>query len=309
MKLPGMATGPATAPSPRRWRRLSADERFGYLLIAPILLWLAIVLFYPLGYVIVLSFFRQEAAGAALNFAGFEFFKNVILKDKLFWSSVHHSLSWTVGNVVLQFIVGIGVALFLRQSFRGNALVRLWVIVPWITPVVVTTLIWRWMLNPTLGVVESLLRNAGLLEGYINLLGNVSTVMGTLVGVHSWRYFPFVTVVVLGRLLGIPEELYEAAKVDGASGAQRFFYITLPQIRGVLVTFTMLATLWTFTVFDSIFLMTGGGPIDATTTLPILVYRRAFQSFQMNQAAALSVIMFLVAFVFVMAYVRLGGEE
>jgi len=299
----------AQFPRRNRRRRLTEAERVGYLLIAPILLWLILVLFYPLCYVIVLSFFRQETAGAALNFAGLDFFKNVFLKDRLFWPAAGHSLSWTVGNIALQFIVGIGVALFLRRSFRGNALVRLWVIVPWITPVVVSVLIWRWMLNPTLGVVESLLRNAGLLEGYINLLGSVSTVMGTLIGMHSWRFFPFVTVMVLGRLLGIPEELYEAAKVDGASGVQRFFYVTVPQIRGLLVTFSMVATLWTFTVFDSIFLMTGGGPVDLTTTLPILVYKRAFKSFQINDAAALSVIMFLIAFVFVMAYVRLGGEE
>jgi multiple sugar transport system permease protein len=288
---------------------LTESERFGYLLIAPILLWLALVLFYPLAYVFILSFFRKETAGAALSFAGLEFFGNILFKDRLFWPAARHSLSWTLGNVVVQFIVGIAVALFLRRSFRGNALVRLWVIVPWITPVVVSVLIWRWMLNPTLGVIESLLRNVGLIDNYINLLGNVSTVMGTLVGVHSWRFFPFVTVVVLGRLLGIPEELYEAAKVDGASGVQRFIHITLPQIRGLLVTFTMLATLWTFTVFDSIFLMTGGGPVDVTTTLPILVYRRAFKSFQINDAAALSVLMFLIAFIFVMAYVRLGGEE
>jgi multiple sugar transport system permease protein len=288
---------------------LGESERFGYLLIAPILIWLVIVLFYPLGYVIMLGFFRQETAGATLHFAGLEFFQNLLLKDELFWPAVSHSLVWTIGNVVLQFVAGVGVALFLRRSFRGNGFVRLWVIIPWITPVVVTVLIWRWMLNPTVGVIESLLREVGLLEGYINLLGNLSTVMGTLIGIHSWRYFPFVTVVVLGRLLGIPEELYEAAKVDGASVIQRFFYITLPQIRGLLVTFTMVVTLWTFTVFDAIFLMTGGGPIDVTTTLPILVYKRAFQSFQMNVAAALSIVMFLIAFVFVTAYIRLGEEE
>ncbi len=304
----GISRREQNSPRKRR-RRLTEAERYGYLLIAPIVLWLILVLFYPLGYVIVLSVFRQETAGAALDFAGIKFFEDLILHDKSLWLAMRHSVSWTVGNVIVQFVVGVAVALLLRKSFPGNGLVRLWVIIPWITPVVVSVLVWRWMLNPTLGVVENLLRDWGLLEGYINLLGKIPTVMPTLIGVQSWRYFPFVTIVVLGRLLAIPEDLYEAAKVDGASATQRFFYITLPQIRGLLVIFSMLATLWTFTTFDFVWLMTGGGPVDMTTTMPVLVYKRAFRGLEMNEAAALSVIMFIIATVFVVIYMKIGGEE
>lgn len=296
-------------PQRKRKRRLTEAERFGYLLIAPIVLWLTLVLLYPLGYVIMLSFFRQETAGAPLNFVGLEFFKDLLLHDEALWPAMRRSFTWTVGNIVVQFVAGIAVALFLRKSFPGNGLVRLWVIIPWITPVVVSALVWRWMINPTEGVIENLLREWGFLKGYINLLGKITTVMPTLIGMQSWRYFPFVTVMALGRLLAIPEELYEAAKVDGASAIQRFVYITLPAIRSLLVIFSMLAILWTFTTFDFIFLMTGGGPVDVTTTMPILVYKRAFRGLEMNEAAALSVIMFIIAIIFVIIYMRVGGEE
>jgi multiple sugar transport system permease protein len=292
----------------RVWR-LTERQRLGCLLVAPIVLWLALVLFYPLGYVITLSLFKQETAGAPLSFVGLEFFKNLLLHDKSLWPAIHLSLNWTVGNIVVQFIAGIALALFLQRPFPGSKLVRLWVIVPWITPVVVSSLVWRWMLNPTSGVIEAVLRDAGLLTGYINLLGKLQTIMPTLVGLQSWRYTPFVGVVVLGRLLAIPDELYEAAKVDGASAVQRFIYITFPSIRGLLVTLSMLATIWTFTTFDFIYLMTGGGPVDLTTTMPLLVYKRAFRGLEMNQAAALSVVMFIIAVLFIMVYTRAGEKE
>lgn len=288
---------------------LSSKERMGVYLLLPLLVWLAVVLLYPLGYVIMLSFFRRDPATNVFQFQGFTHFSNLLLRDNSFWQALLRSLRWTVTNVTVQFTVGILTALLLRQQGRGRALIRTSVILPWITPVAVVALVWRWMLNPTLGIFESALRHVGLLEGYLNLLGNVNTVMATMIAIHSWRSFPFVAITLLGRMLGIPEELYEAARVDGASKIQGFLHITLPQLRGVMLTFLMLATVWTFTSFDTIFLISGGGPINFTTTLPILAYRKAFQTYQLNEAAALSVIMFLITSVFMVLYIKLGVED
>ena len=288
---------------------LTKNEKLGLLLVTPLLIWLILVLLYPFIYVIFLSLFKRDPGSSIIQFKGLIYFYNLLFKDDIFWHSLLRSLYWTSGNVLVQFFFGILIALLLRQKFRGASFVRLWTIVPWITPVVVVILVWRWMINPTLGIVESLLRQAGFLQGYLNLLGNIKTVMITLIGIHTWRFFPFVSIIVLGRMLGIPEELYEAAKVDGASSLQRFLHITLPQLRGVLLTFLMLATVWTFTSFDTIFIMTGGGPVDVTTTLPILVYRRAFRTFQLNEAAALSLIMFLFTSIFMAIYIKLGVER
>lgn len=287
---------------------LSSRERAGLFLLLPLLVWLAVVLLYPLGYVVVLSFFKKDSAAGLYHFQGLTYFSK-LFRDKMFLQATVRSLRWTVFNVLAQFTVGMLVALLLRSMTRGRALVRTLLILPWITPVSVVALVWRWMLNPTIGVLETVLREVGVVEGYINLLGNVSTVLPTLIGIHSWRSFPFVAVTLLGRMLGIPEDLYEAARVDGASKVQSFLYVTLPQLRGLLLTFLMLATVWTFTSFDTIFLMTGGGPVNITTTLPILTYKKAFQTYQLNEAAALSVLMFLISSIFMVLYIKLGVEE
>lgn len=288
---------------------LTKNEKLGLLLVVPLLIWLALVLVYPFIYVIFLSFFKRDPGSSIIQFKGLIYFYNLLFRDDIFWQSLLRSFYWTAGNVIAQFFFGVLVALLLCQKFRGVSFVRLWIIVPWITPVVVVALVWGWMLNPSLGIVEALLRQVGLLQGYLNLMGNIKTIMNTLIGIHTWRFFPFVSVIVLGRMLCIPEELYEAAKVDGASNLQRFLHITLPQLRGVLLTFLMLATVWTFTSFDTIFIMTGGGPVDITTTLPILVYRKAFKTFQLNEAAALSLIMFLFTSIFMFIYIKLGVER
>ncbi len=288
---------------------LTKKEKVGLLLIMPLLIWLAVVLLYPFIYIIFLSLFKRDPGSSIYQFKGLTYFYNLLFKDDSFWQALLRSFYWTSVNVMAQFFFGILTALLLRQKLRGLSFVRLWVIVPWITPIVVVVLVWRWMLNPILGIVEVLLRQAGFLQGYLNLLGNIKTVMITVIEIHTWRFFPFVSIIILGRMLGIPEELYEAAKVDGASNLQRFLHITLPQLRGVLLTFLMLATVWTFTSFDTIFLMTGGGPVDLTTTLPIMVYRKAFRTFQLNEAAALSLIMFLFTSIFMAIYIKLGVER
>ena len=291
------------------WSILSKEQKFGLLLVAPLIIWLALVLFYPFIYVIILSFFKQAPGSGVFEFKGLLYFKNLLFRDDAFIKAFFRSIHWTSFNVIAQFLAGTMVALLLRQKFKGASFVRLWTIVPWITPVVVAALIWRWMINPTMGVIEQSLRELSLIDNYLNLLANIKTVMNTVIGIHTWRFFPFVVVIVLGRILGIPEELYEAAKVDGASNFQRFLYVTLPQLRGVLLTFLMLATVWTFTSFDTIFLITGGGPVEVTTTLPILVYRKAFKTYQLNEAASLSLIMFIITSIFMFIYIKLGAER
>lgn len=291
------------------WKTLSNAQKFGMLLVAPLIIWLVLVLFYPLIYVVILSFFEHTPGKGTGQFQGLLYFNRLLFRDDTFFKALFRSFHWTLLNVISQFFAGIMVALLLRQKFKGNSFVRLWTILPWITPAVVVGVAWRWMLSPTNGVIEQYLREASIIHNYLNLLGNIKTVMNTLIGIHTWRFFPFVVVIVLGRILGIPEELYEAAKVDGASNLQRFIFVTLPQLKGVLLTFLMLGTVWTFTSFDTIFLVTGGGPVDSTTTLPILLYTKAFKTQQLNEAAALSLIMFLITSIFMAIYIKLGAES
>jgi multiple sugar transport system permease protein len=171
---------------------LTKNEKLGLLLVAPLLIWLALVLLYPFIYVIFLSLFKRDPGSSIIQFKGLIYFYNLLFRDDLFWQSLLRSFYWTASNVIAQFFFGILVALLLRQKFRGASFIRLWIIVPWITPVVVVILVWGWMLNPTLGIVEALLRQVGFLQGYLNLLGNVKTIMNTLIGIHTWRFVAFV---------------------------------------------------------------------------------------------------------------------
>ena len=168
-------------------------------------------------------------------------------------------------------------------------------------PVAVAAILWKWMLDASAGAVNGILMGSGLVEEPIVFPGQVSTALPSLIGINSWRLFPFLTIILLGALQVVPESEYEAARVDGASRWMQFKYITFPHLVPTLTVLGLVGTLWAANVFDLIWMITQGGPIDSTTTAPVFIYDEAFASFNMSAAAAASVIflLFLVAFVVV----------
>jgi multiple sugar transport system permease protein len=169
---------------------------------------------------------------------------------------------------------------------------------------VVAVLTWRWMYDAQFGVINRLLEGVGIIDRGVAWLGNVETAMGAVIVESVWKGTPFVFVMLLAALQAVPAELYDAAKVDGADGWRRLLYVTLPTIAPTLAIAATLTTVYTFNNFNSIWLMTEGGPLRATETLTILVYKQAFQSFNMGQATAIGVITFLALLLFVLLFGR-----
>jgi len=277
---------------------------FGIVLVVPLLLWLVITIGYPLVLCVKLSFLNVEFIGEIGSFVGFSNFVEV-LKEDILWFSLLKSLVWTIGNLLLQTGLGFFAALVLNVNTKATRFIRSWVVLPWILPTVVLAIMWRWMLSGTFGVINYLLIRLGLVSAPINYLGSVKEAMGALVFINSWRWFPFISVLLLAALQSIPQELQEAAVIDGANGMQVFRYVTLPALRPVMSVLGVLGPLLTFNVFDVIWMLTQGGPSKATYTVPVLIYERGFKAFAMSEAATVSILSFVFLLVFVAVYLKL----
>ena len=181
-------------------------------------------------------------------------------------------------------------ALILEQTFPGVRVARTWIILTWIVPTIVVVIVWRWLLSTSGGMINPLLVELGIINQPVGFFSSAGSAMTTLVLINSWRWFPFMAVMLLAGLQRIPAYLYEAAAIDGASRLARFRRITMPLLQPTLFVLTVIGLLLSFNVFDIIWLLTGGGPADSTTTLPILIYRTAFKGYRLSEAAAMSVV-------------------
>ena len=282
------------------------DQIIGLALVAPLLIWLLVTVVYPLFYTFSLSLQNQGLLGSESEFVGLANFID-LFKDTAFWNGLKNSVIWTVGNSILQGIGGLTVAMLLNQKFRGKKLLRVWVIFPWIIPTVVMAIVWKWILNSTYGVIGWIIVRLGFASTPPVFLGDMFNSLPTIIFVNSWRWVPFMAVVMLAALQTIPSEVYEAAKVDGAGAVKTFFSITLPSIQGTMSTMFLIGTLFSFNMFDVIWLMTEGGPMDVTTTLPVMIYKAAFKTFQISKAATISVVVFFILAAFVLIVTRFSS--
>jgi multiple sugar transport system permease protein len=234
-----------------------------------------------------------------------------LAQDAVFWLTLWNSFVWVFGSVVLQFVAGFAAALLLHQAFRGRALVRMLALLPWIIPGVVVGLIWEWLYQPNYGVINDLLIKAGWLHDRIAWLSSPDLAMAAVVFTNVWRGIPFFAIMLLAGLQAIPGELYEAAHVDGAGVLARFRHITLPLLRPIIVVATATRIIWTFNYADLIFVMTSGGPANATQITSTYTLLQAYSNLDFGYAAALSVVLLLVMLAFTAAYLRLtrGVEE
>ncbi len=280
----------------------------GVALIAPSVLIFCTVIVYPLVSAIYLSLFQIATPTLTGRWLGLGNYA-ILLGSGQFWRALWVNLVWTAGTLTLQVVFGVGAALLLHQSFWLRSLARSLILFPYFISTVVAVLVWRWLFNDLYGVLNHVLRTAGLLQMPIDWLGQMPNAMVSLILVGAWKYFPFVVIAVLARLQTIPESLYEAASLDGAGWWGRFWDVTLPQLRGVLVIVILLRAIWDFKEFDLIFLLTGGGPLDYTQTLPLLVYQEAFAQQDMGRASAVAVLMMLVMLIFMTLYFRSYGRE
>lgn len=231
-----------------------------------------------------------------------------LLRDDVFWLSLWNSFLWVFGSVSLQFVGGFAAALLLHQGFRGRALFRTLTLLPWIIPGVVVALIWEFLYQPNYGALNDVLARLGLMTEKVAWLSNPSLAMPAVIATNVWRGVPFFAIMLLAGLQAIPDELYEAARVDGANPWQQFRFITLPSMKPTIFYVVTMGLIGCFQVFDQIYVMTEGGPLKATLTTAYLLYREAFVSFNMGYACAIAFVLASIIFVVTMAQKKVMGE-
>jgi|LSQX01.1.fsa_nt_gb multiple sugar transport system permease protein len=284
------------------------DNRLGILLVLPVIVWITVILIYPFLNIIYLSFTNLRLFGTDACFVGFRTFIR-LFRDECFVVSIKNSFIFTSISVFLQTILGLITAVLLNETFFGCKFLRTWIIMPWVIPFSVIAVIGRWMLSSTFGVINWVLLNIGLISEPIAFLGTTKLAMPTVIAINVWKWFPFVSIMYLAALQGISDDLYEAARIDGSSCWQEFIYISLPSLMPTMAITTLLMTFWNFNTFGLVWLLTFGGPGSATTTMPILVYMKAFREYRVAEASALSIVMFTVLLVYTTIYRKLQKTE
>jgi multiple sugar transport system permease protein len=293
---------------PRRGRRTAIRRAWlPYLCLLPASLMIAAFIVYPVGTVFYYSLQSYDVTRPYLNgFVGLDNFRQILTADDVFRTSLAVSARWVVSQVALQLLLGLGLALVLNTAFRGRGLARAVLFAPWAVAGVVVTAMWKLMYNPFTGMLDTVLLRLGLVHSPIQWLSDLNTVFASVVAAEVWRGVPFFAIVLLAALQGISPDLYEAAAVDGATRWQSFRRLTLPLLKDAIILATLLRGVWEFNNVDVIYTMTGGGPGDLTTTLPLYVVNQAIQYHNFGYGSALSVIGFFVLLVFAVLYLRLG---
>lgn len=285
------------------------NSTLAFVFVAPALLFLLAVLGWPLVQAILLSFQNVGVIGSEGRFVGLDNYA-AVLGGAGFWKAFGRSIVWVVANALVQTVLALVTALILNQKFPGVRIARTWIILTWIVPTVVIVIIWRWLLSTSGGMINPLLVQAGVIDRPVGFFATRESAMTTLIMINSWRWFPFTALMMLAGLTRIPGDLYEAARIDGASALKRFTRITWPLLQPTLMVLTVVGTLLSFNVFDVIWLLTAGGPAQASQTLPVLIYETAFKGYRLSEAATISVItsIILMGFAFLATRAMLTNE-
>jgi multiple sugar transport system permease protein len=294
-----------------RARRPRPDRFVPAVMLAPITIASVVVIGFPVVFVIVESFFDvNPSRHIGWTFNGIHNYLD-IGKDKDIGSVLLNSAIWTFGSVILQFALALAAALLVRESLQGRAWawLRATYVLPWATPIIVGAMSWRSMYQPQLGLVNDVLRILGLQSLQHAWLSDSHTALAAVMVTNIWRGFPFIMVMLLSGMAAIPEEVNEAAKVDGAGAYQRIRWITLPLLRPIILLSTLMSLIWTFNNFGLIYVMTQGGPDGASDILTTFVYKNAFQRFDFGYASALSVFLFVIVATGSLLYVRSLGKD
>ena len=283
----------------------------GYLAVLPLAISLILVTTIPLCYVFILSFYRYYLPEKVQSFIGLLNYLE-ILKTREFWHSFSVTIVFCGCVIFFHLALGLSIALLLNQRFPGLEKVRRFfralIMTPWLIAGAVAASIWLVLFHP-FGAVNSMLMSSHLLKRPLIWLGDYRLALPSVIGLYVWRNLPFFIIILLATIESIPQELYEAASIDGASKINQFLYITFPYVVPTLLTLGMIDTIWSFIQFDLIFLTTGGGPAGATQNLPLLVYYTAFEDLTFGKAAAQGILTFLFTLTFAIFYIKLSVQR
>jgi multiple sugar transport system permease protein len=288
--------------------RRSDDRHWALLLLVPSFVIIAAIVLYPMLYGIGLSFreMRLTRPDLGTDLVGLRHYR-ALLADEVFGIALRNTVLWVVIVVGLELALGLASALALNRPRRWLGAMAVLILIPWFLPKVVAANIWALMLDPRLGVINDILVRLGMLSQYKAWFADPHTALAAAAVVEAWHGFPFFTLLLLAALKGIPDELYDAAAVDGANAIQRLWHITLPMLKLVIVATVVLRVIGLVNSPDLLLILTGGGPGYATQVLSLYAFETAYRSFDFGYASALSVVMFVALMAFCYLYVRISG--
>ena len=281
-------------------------RRAGLLFVAPGLILLVAILGFPIVDSLLLSLQRVQLTGGSVsqNWVGLENFQR-LFADPVFWKAAVNTAYFSIMEVILVTLASLGVALLLNHPMGRSGLFRVLLIVPWAIAPVANAVLWKWILNANYGVLNAILKSLGVIEYNQVWLGTPFSALNFLLIVDVWKSVPFVALLMLAGLQRVPQSLYRAAYMDGAGPLQNFLYVTLPNMRGILAIAIILQTIWSLRVFDLVFVLTHGGPADATVILNFLAYRVTFNFLDLGYGSAIANIIFVLTFLLATIYVWL----
>lgn len=294
-------------------KRLDMKKNWpGYLLIAPALIMVLVLSLYPLARGIYLSFVDYNLVRPFDpnfdTFAGLKNYKS-IFQNEIFIQSIGNTVKWTVVNVVVQLIMAMLLALGLNRKLRGRGIYRTLVLVPWAVPASIAAMTFTFLFNANVGIINILAQKLGMITESVSWLGNVGSAFWCVVFVAIWKGIPFQMIFILAALQGIPGDVYESAQVDGATGWQTFWRITLPIIKEPVAISTILNLIGIVSSFNTIWLMTGGGPLYSTEIIYTFAYREAFINHNFGTASAAAVILFVFMVVVSGVYLKMVRKK
>jgi multiple sugar transport system permease protein len=278
-----------------RWTKREHEGLAAGLFLLPNLIGFLIFTAIPVGAAFILAFYDYDLLLGA-NWAGLENFREMFTTDEVFRAALFNTVYFTAVSVPLSVVLGLVTAMLVNQALRGIVIFRSIFLLPYVTVTVALSLVWKWIYLPDIGLINSVLGVFGI-DGPPWLTSG-TWAMPALILMSVWKGFGYNMVIFLAGLQGIPDHLYDAAKVDGATAWRRFLNVTLPLLSPTTFFVVVISVISSFQVFDQALIMTNGGPGTATTTLVLYIYQKGFQSFEMGYAAAVALVLFAVIFVF-----------
>ncbi|MDY0093401.1 MAG: sugar ABC transporter permease [Candidatus Vecturithrix sp.] len=294
---------PALNNTPQKSAFWTTESKLAYMLLFPAIAVLLLFMFYPILYVFLMAFYKTNKLGRSVSFIGFGNF-TTLFQNKAFWEVTIRSVIWTILAVASKTVAGLVIALLLNVEFIGRRIYRTLVIIPWASSVPISAMLWQWTFNSEFGLLNHTLKATGLWDNPPLWLAYPMSAFFANLYVDIWIGIPFMAMVFLAGLQAIPKDIYESAEVDGASAWVRFWQITLPMLKRVLLIATLLSALWTFNDFNVIYILTKGGPVNKTDILITFIYKYSFQFLKFGPAAAMAVITFVILLTVSLIYAR-----
>ena len=280
----------------------------GILLILPALAVMGVFTFYPLLEGLRIAFTNKNLLNDSVEFVGLQNFAR-LLSDDIFWTSLVHSLVLTAVVVFLQFVFGLILAWAMSQKLPGMSWFKSIIMASWVIPVAATVILFKFMAQPDIGLINIILKGLGFEDLNRYWLGDPNVALPFIMMLHLWRNVPFYGVAFLAAMQAIPGSYYEAAEIDGANAWHQFRHITLPGIRNMAIVMITIHVLWTFNNFDFVYLATGGGPVNATDVLPVYVYRQCWSSYTIGYGASIGTVMLLLLMAYFIVFIKISERE